>query len=67
MLHDTLDGSGAGSDMEHLDLGISTSSTSSNSLQRLEELVLGGLSLPQFFFHFSYFILFYFDVINFSF
>ena len=56
-LHGIVDGS----DMEHLDLGISTSSTSSSSLQRLEELVLGGGGggsvSPTFCFHF---ILFYF-------
>ena len=48
ILHGTSDGSDAGSDLEHLNLSNSTSSTSSNSLQRLEKLVLGGLSLPHF-------------------
>ena len=38
-LYGTADGLGAGSDLEHLDLSNSTSSTSSNSLQRLEKLV----------------------------
>ena len=55
--HHTADGSGTGSDMEHLDLGISTSSTSSNSLQRLERLVCREHSLPRFCFHLFYFIL----------
>ena len=44
--------------------GISTSFTSSNSLQRVEKLVWGELSLPHFLF---LFILFYFDFFNFSF
>ena len=64
------DGSGAGSDMEHLDLSNSISSISSNSLQRLERLVLGGGSVsPTFCFNFPallYFILFYFDLFKFS-
>ena len=71
MLHGIVDGSGAGSDMEHLDLSISTSSTSSNSLQRPKKLVWGEHSLlPLFVFIFvvlSYFILFYFDLVNFYF
>ena len=75
ILHGTTDGSGAGSDMEHLDLSNSTSSTSSNNLQRVEKLVLGGgggggggsLVSPTFFFHLFYFILFYFDFFNFYF
>ena len=37
--HGIADGLGAGSDMEHLDLGISASSTSFSSLQRLKRLV----------------------------
>ena len=46
--------------MEHMDLSISTSSTSSNSFQRLERLVWGEHSLPNFLFSFFlfYFILF---------
>ena len=64
--HGTADGSGAGSDMEHLDLGISASSTSSSSLQRLERLVWGEHSLPHFLFSFFlfYVILFYFILIS---
>ena len=62
-----MDGSGVGSDMEHLDLGISASSNSSSSLQRLKELVWGEHNLPHFLFSsfliLSYFILFYFDLI----
>ena len=60
ILYGTADGLGVGSDSEHLDLSISTCSTSFNSLQRLEKLVLGGgggggggggcLSLPYFLF-----------------
>ena len=45
MLHGILDGSGAGSDMGHLDLSISTSSTSSNNLQRPKKTGLGGAQL----------------------
>ena len=42
ILHGTADGLGAGSDLGHIDLSNSTSSTSFNILQRLEKLVLGG-------------------------
>ena len=45
MLHGIVDGSGAGSDMGHLDLSISTSSTSSNNLQRPKKIGLGGAQL----------------------
>ena len=48
MLFGIVDGSGAGSDLEHPNLGISTSSTSSNSLQRPKKLVWGEHSLPHF-------------------
>ena len=60
--HGTADGSGAGSGLEHLDLSIPTSSTSSNSLQRPKKTVLGGAQSPLLFvliFHvLFYFILF---------
>ena len=71
MLHGIVDGLGAGLDMEHLDLSISISSTSSNSLQRPKKFVWGEYSLSHFFVLISvvlsYFILFYFDLVNFSF
>ena len=57
--HGIVDGLGAGSDMEHLDLGISASSNSSSSLQRLKELVWGEHNLPHFLFS-SFLILSYF-------
>ena len=62
-LHDIAYGSGAGSDMEHLDLDISASSTSWSSHQRLERLVWGKHSITHFLFSFFllyviYFILF---------
>ena len=50
ILHGIMDGSSAGSDMEHLDLSIPTNSTSSSSLQRVEKLVWGEHSLPYFLF-----------------
>ena len=65
-LHGTTNGSGACSDMEHLDLGIFASSTSSSSLQRLERLVWGSIVSPTFCFYSFYFILFYFDFFYFS-
>ena len=58
-----MNGSGAGSDLEHLNLSISISSTCFSGLQRLEKLVLGGGSIsPTFCFNFPallYFILVY--------
>ena len=70
ILHGIADGFGAGSDLEHLNLNNSTSSTSSNNLQRLEKLVWGDSVSPtfcfDFFFVLFYFILFYFDLVNFS-
>ena len=65
-LHAIADSSGAGSNMEHLDFGISTSSTNWSSLQRLERLVWGEHSLPHFLFSFFllYIILFYFILIS---
>ena len=46
--------------LEHLDHNNSISSTSSNSLQRLEKLVWRGSVSPTICFHFSCLILFYF-------
>ena len=70
MLHGTTDGSGVGSDMEHLDLSNPTSSTSSNSLQRPKKTGLGGAQPPPLFVLIfvvlPYFSLFYFDFTNFS-
>ena len=70
MLHGIMDGSGAGSDMGHLDISISTSSTSSNNLQRPKKPGLGGAQPPPLFVLIFvvlfYFILFYFDFFNFS-
>ena len=71
MLLGIVDDSGAGSDLEHSNLGISRSSTSSNSLQRPKKTGLGGPQPPPLFalifVVLSYFSLFYFDFINFSF
>ena len=72
MLHGTADGSSAGSNLEHLNLSISTSSTSFSSRQRLEKLVLGEGSVSPtfvliFLFILFYLILFYFDLFNFIF
>ena len=61
-LHGIADGSDASSDMEHLVLSNSISSTSSNNLQRLEKLVLGEAQYPPLFvlIFLLYFILSYF-------
>ena len=48
ILYGIVDGSGVGLDLEHPNLGISTSSTSSNTLQRPKKLVWGEHSLPHF-------------------
>ena len=68
MLLGMVDGSGAGSDLEHPNLGISTSSTSSNSLQRPKKTGLGGAQPPPLFalifVVLSCFLLFYFDFFN---
>ena len=68
-LHGIADGLGAGSDMEHLDFGISASFTSCSSLQRLDRLVWGEHSLPHFLFSFFllYVILFNFNFISLNF
>ena len=61
MLHGPVDGSYQNrldSDLEHLDLSNSTSSTSSNSFQRLEKLVWRGSVSPTFCFDFFGVILF---------
>ena len=50
MLHGIVDGLGAGSDLEHPNLGIPASSASSSSPQRLKELVWGEHGLPHFLF-----------------
>ena len=68
MLHGTSDGTyqnRLGSNLEHLDLSNYTSSTSSGSLQRLEKLVWGGLSLSHFFYY--YFLIFWLCFIYFIF
>ena len=69
MLLGIVDGSGAGSDLEHPNLDITTSSTSSNSLQTPKKKTgLGGAQPPPLFalifFVLSCFHLFYFDFFN---
>ena len=68
MLLSIVDGSGVGSDLEHPNLGISTSSTSYNSLQRPKKNGLGGAQPPPLFslifVVLSCFILFYFILIS---
>ena len=71
MFHGIVDGSGAGSGLEHPNLGIPARSASSSNPQRLKKLVSGGAQSPPLFvliflvlFHF---ILFYLDFYNFSF
>ena len=66
-----VDGSGAGSGLEHLDLSIPTRSTNFNSLQRPKKTGLGGAQSPPLFVLIFpvlfYFIVLYLDFYNFSF